>query len=221
MAITGITSAPGQSTSTTSTTDGSRLSANYEMFLTLLTTQLRHQDPTQPMDANAFTQQLVQYSSIEQQIKMNTNLEDMKSALAMSNATSLVSYVGTTVTADSSKTTLQDNQAKWSFSIPKAASATITVKNAAGAVVYTTTKDFTAGNQEFVWNGKTTSGQAAADGTYTIAIDAKDSSGNAVKAVTEITGRVDSLDFSSGQPYLQIGGMSISVWSVKSVKAAN
>jgi flagellar basal-body rod modification protein FlgD len=221
MAISGISTAPGTSSNSASTADQTRLSSNYTMFLTLLTTQLRHQDPTQPMDANQFTQQLVQYSSIEQQIKMNTNLEDMKSALAIANATQLVNYVGTTVTADSSKTTLQGGQAKWSFSMPKAASATVTVKNEAGAVVYSQQKSFTSGVQEFVWNGKKTDGTAAPDGTYTISFDAKDSAGNAVKPSAEVTGKVTALDFTSGQPYLLIDGMSISVWSVKSVTTAN
>lgn len=220
MAITGITSTPGQTTTSASSTDSNRLSANYEMFLTLLTTQLRHQNPTDPMDANQFTQQLVQYSSIEQQIKINSNLEEMKSALAIANATSLVNYVGTTVTADSSKTTLQSGQAQWSFSMPKAANATVKVKDASGTVVYTTTQDFTSGAQKFIWNGKTADGRSAPDGTYSIEFDAKDSSGNAVKPATEITGRVDALDFSSGQPYLTINGMSVSVWSVKAIKAA-
>lgn len=219
MAISGITSSPGQSTNTNTSTLA--LSSNYEMFLTLLTTQIKNQSPLDPMDANQFTQQLVQYSQIEQQIQTNSNLEEMKNALAISNATSLVNYVGTTVTADSSQTTLQSGQAKWNFSLAKEATAEISVKNAAGEVVYTTTQAYTAGKAEFVWNGKTSSGLSAPDGTYTIAVDAKDAAGSAVKATTEITGKVDSLDFSSGQPYLSINGMSVSVWSVKSVAAAN
>ena len=105
--------------------------------------------------------------------------------------------------------------------VPKAASATVTVKNEAGAVVYSQQKSFTSGVQEFVWNGKKTDGTAAPDGTYTISFDAKDSAGNAVKPSAEVTGKVTALDFTSGQPYLLIDGMSISVWSVKSVTAAN
>jgi flagellar basal-body rod modification protein FlgD len=222
MAISGITSTPGASATAASSTDSKGLAANYEMFLTLLTTQLRNQSPLDPMDANQFTQQLVQYSSIEQQIKMNSNLEEMKSALSIANATSLVSYVGTTVTADSSETTLQNGAARWSFVMPKAAEdAVIKVKNASGEVVYQTTQDLLSGTRDFVWNGKTGSNTAAPDGRYKIEIEAKDASGNAVKPTSELTGTVQALDFSSGQPYLVIDGVSVSVWSVKSVKSSS
>jgi flagellar basal-body rod modification protein FlgD len=217
MAISGITSAPGAGAST-ATGDAGKLSANYETFLTLLTTQLKNQSPLEPMDANQFTQQLVQFSSIEQQIKMNQNLEDMKSALAISNATSLVSYIGTTVTVDSSQTSLQGGSAKWNFSMPKAAAAKIEVRNASGEIVFAGEKALTAGTNEYVWNGRTAGGTVAPEGTYTISIDAKDTEGNAVKPVIEQTGKVEGLDFTSGQPYLKINGMSVSIWSIKSIK---
>ena len=79
------TSSVAGSTSTTSSstaTASARLSNNFDTFLQLLTTQLRNQDPTQPMDANQFTQQLVQYSQVEQQLKTN----DYLSALVTANA---------------------------------------------------------------------------------------------------------------------------------------
>lgn len=219
MAITGVM--PPSSSSSASLTDTGRLSASYDSFLTLLTTQLKNQSPLEPMDANQFTQQLVQFSSIEQQIKMNSNLEEMKGALAIANATSLLNYVGSTVTADTSKSTLQGGSAKWSFTVPSAASGTISVKNAAGETVYSQSKELGSGKNEYVWNGKTAQGVPLPEGTYTISFDLKDSAGNAVKPVTELTGKVESLDFTSGQPYLTINGMSVSVWSVKAIKTAS
>lgn len=197
MTISGIS---GSSQKTSSGTASTALSANYEMFLTLLTTQIRNQSPLDPMDANQFTQQLVQYSAIEQQIQTNSNLEEMKSSLAISNATSLVNYIGTTVTADSSQTTLQNGSAKWNFSMAKAGTADITVKNAAGEVVYTASQAYGAGTAEFGWNGKTSNGVAAEDGTYTIDVAAKDAAGNKVAVTTEITGRVSALDFTWASP---------------------
>lgn len=218
MAITGVT-VPTVSTAS-STGDASKLTANYETFLTLLTTQLRNQSPLEPTDANQFTQQLVQFSSIEQQIKMNSNLEEMKGAMAIANATSLVNYVGAIVTADTAQSTLQGGGTKWSFSVPKPASGTVTIKNASGEVVYQKPQEFDAGAEEFQWDGRSANGLPLADGTYTISFDLKDTDGNAVRPVTEITGKVDKLDFTSGQPYLTINGMSVSVWSVKSIKTA-
>ena len=81
---------------------------NYEAFLQLLTTQLKHQSPLEPMDTNQFTQQLVQFSAVEQAIKTNQNLEQLISVAAASNALGLVGYIGTTVTAEGSKTELRN-----------------------------------------------------------------------------------------------------------------
>ncbi|MEJ1160866.1 flagellar hook assembly protein FlgD [Prosthecomicrobium sp. N25] len=216
MALSGVTSVPGQTS--TAKTDQSKLTSNYETFLTLLTTQLKNQSPLEPMDANQFTQQLVQFSSIEQQIKMNANLEEMKTALAVSNATALVNYVGTTVTVDSGQTKLENGQATWSFTAPKAATAKVEIRNESGDVVFAGEKALTAGTNEYVWNGKTSDGNTAPAGTYSLVVDAKDSAGNAVRITQEITGRVDGLDFTNGDPNLLVNGMSVSLWSVKKVR---
>jgi flagellar basal-body rod modification protein FlgD len=220
MAISGITSVGGSGV-TQASQDAKGLSDNYQLFLTLLTTQLKNQSPLSPMDANQFTSQLVQYSSVEQAIKMNSNLEEMKSALAISNATSLLAYVGTNVTADGAKTVLQDNKAQWNFTVPRAATAEISVKDSSGNVVYTKTVNATSGSNSFVWNGVGNDNRSSPDGTYSISITAKDSAGDSVKASTDVSGVVEALDFTDGQPYLVIGGAKISIWSVNSIKAGS
>src|ERR1051326_9398368 len=74
------------------------LSSNFDTFLTLLTTQLKNQDPLQPMDSNQFTQQLVQFSQVEQQINSNKNLESLISLTKSQTTTAAVSYLGKTLT---------------------------------------------------------------------------------------------------------------------------
>ena len=79
----------------------SALAGNFEMFLQLLTTQLKNQDPTSPMDPSEFTQQLVQFSQVEQQININKNLEAMMAMLKTSQASSNLNYIGKVVDFES------------------------------------------------------------------------------------------------------------------------
>jgi flagellar basal-body rod modification protein FlgD len=187
------------------------------MFLNLLTTQLQNQDPTNPMDAGQFTQQLVEYSQVEQQISTNATLSTISNSLSVSNATSMLSYVGQTVTADGSQTTLQNGNAQWSFSLDRAATATVNVLDSSGNVVYSQTSPYASGANTFTWNGQGTGGSTEPAGTYTISVTGQDSSGNAATVTTAVTGTVTGVDFSSGQPYLNINGSKVSVWSVSTV----
>src|SRR5580704_9781763 len=75
-----------------------QLSGNFDTFLTLLTTQLKDQDPTSPMDSSTFTQQLVEYSQVEQQINSNTNLQTLISQGQTQSGAYATSYLGKTVT---------------------------------------------------------------------------------------------------------------------------
>ena len=208
---------PTNAASTTSTKDQTALSSNYTMFLQLLTTQLKNQDPTNPMDANQFTQQLVQYSQVEQQIKTNATLSQVSNSLAVSNATQMLSYVGQTVSADGSKTTLQNGNAQWSFALDRSATATVNVLDSGGNVVYTQSTAYPSGTSNFTWNGTESNGTKAPDGTYTIAVSGQDAEGNAANVTTTVTGQVTGVDFSSGQPYLDVGKSKVSVWSVSKV----
>lgn len=210
-------SAPTSSATSTAAADQSALSGNYTMFLNLLTTQLKNQDPTNPMDSSQFTQQLVQYSQVEQQIKTNSTLGSISSSLAVANATQMLSYVGQTVTADGATTQLQNGSAQWSFSLDRAATATVNVTDSNGNVVYTSTGSYGSGAQTFTWNGKSTSGVTQPSGTYKISVNAQDATGKAATVTTAVTGTVKGVNFSSGQPYLDVDGSQVSVWSVTQV----
>src|SRR5258707_239440 len=69
------------------------LAGNFDTFLTLLTTQLQNQDPLNPMDSNQFTQQLVEFSQVEQQINTNDNLKSLISLGQSRSAADAVGYL--------------------------------------------------------------------------------------------------------------------------------
>ena len=91
------------------------LSNNYELFLSMLTTQIQNQDPLDPTDSSKYTEQLVQYSSVEQQIRTNDQLSDLLQVMASSTASSYVSYLGTNVVASGNTTELKSGEASWTY----------------------------------------------------------------------------------------------------------
>ncbi|MFN4167496.1 MAG: flagellar hook assembly protein FlgD [Pannonibacter phragmitetus] len=197
------------------------LLGSYDLFLTLLTTQIKNQDPLEPLDASQYTQQLVQYSSVEQAIKSNQHLESLLTMMQAGQASSYVNYLGAQVTASGASTVLAGGEASWKANVSEAATGLVEIRNSAGAKVYEGKVDFSRGNNTFVWDGKTSTGVNLPDGAYTASFQLTNAAGNKVTAVTQISGKVDRVDLSSGTPYLEIGGVSIPVSSVTSVSKAS
>ena len=204
---------------TNSATDRSSLIQNYETFLNILTTQLQHQDPMEPMDSTQFTEQLVQFSSVEQQIRSNQQLEDLTSMFTNSNALGVLNFVGTTVTIDGSNAYLSDfGSVSYGFNSPETATAEITIRNVNGDIVANYTDvAVSAGAQSFRWDGTDGSGNRLGKGAYSIQINAADDDGNAVSVTTDTSGVVESVDLSSSEPMLIIDGRAIPTSQVRSV----
>lgn len=212
--------AAATATATTSKADAasSALSSNYNMFLTLLTTQLKNQDPTDPMKSSEFTSQLVQYSSVEQQIQANKNLETLISTVGNQNATFAVNLLGKQVSATGTAAALSNGSANWGYKLASDASTVnISVVNSTGTTVYTTTTAGTAGNNTFTWDGKDSSGTAQPDGTYYINLTAADATGAAVTSSTSISGTVSAVDFSDGTPKVTVNGAQIDYGNITAV----
>jgi flagellar basal-body rod modification protein FlgD len=220
MATTTSTTGTTSTTSTTSSTSSATkaLTANYDTFLKLLTTQLRVQNPLEPMDAEKFTEQLVSYSTVEQQIQTNKNLESILSSLSSSSMLNLVNYIGKSVEAEGSTAKLADGKATWKLNAgADAEKSTITIRNADGVVVHTETIALSNGEQSYTWDGKTDSGETATDGSYTIAVKATNADGETVSISTKTSGKVTAIDTSGSEPYLTVGSSKIPLSSVSRV----
>ncbi len=198
---------------------GKRIADNFDQFLQLLTTQLKNQSPLDPLDTNQFTQQLVQFASVEQQIKTNDNLSSLLITNKTANLNNALGFVGATVTADGTTSSLKEGAARWQLNAPRAGSATIVIKNAAGSEVYARQNVLlSAGDQSFNWDGKLANGQTAPDGQYSIVVAAKDANGQAMITKSEIAGVVDAVDVTGDSPILQIGSIYLPVTAVKSIR---
>ncbi|BBE72518.1 flagellar hook assembly protein FlgD [Oharaeibacter diazotrophicus] len=208
---TSSTSSSSESSSSTTSAATNSLFANYDMFLKLLTTQLQVQNPLEPMDAEKFTEQLVQYSAVEQQMKTNENLQAMLATMVSSTALSLVNYIGKTVEATSDTTRLEtDGTATWKLTAgAEAKGAKVTIRNSAGALIYSGNKDFAKGENTFSWDGKGNDGTTAPAGDYTITVEGTDADGKAVAFSTKVKGVVESIDTSNAEPYLKVNGVLV------------
>jgi flagellar basal-body rod modification protein FlgD len=212
--VTGSTS----STASTSGVDKDTIAGNFQTFLTLLTTQLKNQNPLDPLDTNQFTAQLVQFAGVEQQLKQNDQLATLVSLQKSAQSTAALEFVGKTVSVDGATAPLQDGAATWGLTVPKPATATINIKSATGQTVYSGNYSLDAGaRQPFVWDGKDSSGLQWPDGNYTIAITAKDANGQPVAVATEIEAPVDSADLSASPPTLSIAGQDYTLEKIKRV----
>jgi flagellar basal-body rod modification protein FlgD len=196
------------------------LAGNFDTFLQLLTTQLQNQNPLDPLDTNQFTQQLVEFASVEQQINMNTNLTTLISMQQTTEATSALQLVGSTVTISGSSAALSNatsTPATWSLNSPTAATGTVTITSAAGTTAYTGTVSLNAGTQSYTWNGQGTNGQTWPDGTYTISINATGANGQAVTVSTQVQGTVSGVNTSVNPPTLTVNGQTVQISNITSI----
>ncbi|GLQ08255.1 flagellar hook assembly protein [Devosia yakushimensis] len=209
------------SNTNTSALSGSRttIAENFDTFLNILTTQLKNQNPLDPLDTNQFTAQLVQFTGVEQQLKTNEFLESLLQSTQSSGKTDAVSYIGKEVTAAGTTAQLKDGGATWAFNAEaQVANATVTIKNANGQVVYTETGSLEKGPGNFLWTGKGSDGNTQPDGIYTIDIKGTNLAGNTIKISTSTVGVVTAVDFSGAQPILTVGTGKILLSDVTNVK---
>jgi flagellar basal-body rod modification protein FlgD len=218
-----ITSAQGTSPSTTSgvkfsaATDKTTLAGNFDTFLTILTTQLKNQNPLEPLDSNQFTQQLVQFASVEQQINMNSQLTSLVTLQKANQTASAMGFLGATASVDGSTTKLANSKASWTFAADKPSTGIVTIKDAVGQTTYSGSFPLNAGTQGFAWDGRDQNGNKWPDGTYTLSITAKDASGQSVAVSTTVNGTVDAVDLTQDPPTLSIGGQNYGLDKVKQV----
>src|SRR5437762_13123603 len=147
--VSGTTDLPKSSSSNSlSSNTGATLAGNFQTFLTLLTTQLQNQNPLDPLDTNQFTQQLVQFAGVEQQLRTNDQLATMVSLQQTAQSTQALTFVGKTATVDGSTASLAHGSATWELGVPTNANVTISIDNSTGQTVFTGDYAVNAGNNQ-------------------------------------------------------------------------
>jgi len=215
MTVSGVGSS---SSSSSSVVDRPAIANNFATFLQLLTTQLKNQNPLDPLDTNQFTQQLVEFSGVEQQLKTNDFLSSLVQANANTTNSNAVNYIGKTVTASGVRSELVNNQAQWNFSVSDQSMVTVNIKDANGNTVYTEQGNMQAGSGTFTWDGKDNDGNSQPAGTYSISMQAVTPEGKSINVSTETTGTVTGVDFTGSEPVLLVGNTRLNLSGVTSVR---
>src|ERR1700728_1016670 len=157
--VSGTTTVPASSISSSSASSANALASqqiagHFQSFLTLLTTQLQNQNPLDPLDTNQFTQQLVEFAGVQQQLNTNDSLATLVSLQQATQSTEALSYVGKTAVVSGNTATMTNSQAVWALSVPSASTVDVSIANSSGQAVFTGSFNVSAGNnQPFEWNG--------------------------------------------------------------------
>jgi flagellar basal-body rod modification protein FlgD len=195
----------------------SSLTNNFSSFLSLLMTQLKNQDPSSPMDSNTFTTELVQFSSVEQQITTNSSLTSLIQATQGSEVIQATGVVGKSVTVDSSQIALQGGTGALGFNTASAEPIAISITNSAGVDVKDASLTSTAGANSWTWDGTSNSGATLPDGAYTVTVSGTAAGAAAAAVPFTVTGTATGVTNTNGAVSLQLGGVSVDFSKVVSV----
>lgn len=214
-------------TPTAATTDKTALgradlATNFNTFLSLLTTQLKNQDPLSPLDSNQFTQQLVQMTGVEQQLNANDLLKKLVSNTAGGLSTA-VSLIGKDVKAVSSTANLSGGKAQWTYNLPTGTKdLKVEVVDANGKLLHNEAPtDMKAGDHAFTWNGKDLTGAQLPDGgPYTLKVTALDASGATLATTSYVQGVVTGVEQSNGATLITVNGGQVDWSKVTTIKEA-
>ncbi len=193
-----------------------KLAEDFTQFLTLLTTQLQNQDPLSPMDSTEFTNQLVQFSQVEQSINTNKKLDDMLALQLGSISRVALGYVGMDVTYTSAEMDWTgEKPVEINFGLASQASVSkVNIYDEAGVLVRSMSAPTSVGAQKVVWDGKDNNGNVLETGTYSVKVDVADKDGKPMTVSTAVTGNVRGIESQDGVVFLLVGERAIALNSV-------
>jgi len=197
----------------------SALAGDFDQFLQLLTVQLQNQDPLSPMETSEFTNQLVMFSGVEQQINMNQKLDSLVQLTLGNTFSTALGYVGLDASYLSSEAYF-DGSAPVTIDYTvdgDAADTTINIFDERGDLVLSQKVSDDETVENFVWDGTTDGGGTAPEGTYTIRVDALDAQQNALDTSTVVDGRIHGIETQNGQIFVLVGERAVPVGSLINV----
>ncbi|HEY7998627.1 MAG TPA: flagellar hook capping FlgD N-terminal domain-containing protein [Pseudolabrys sp.] len=217
--ITATTNPNANAATVANAVDNTEIASNFTTFLQLLTTQLKNQDPLSPMDTNQFTQQLVEFAGVEQQMKTNTTLSTLVSLQQSAQTSQALTLVGATVVVNGTTAQLANGQATWMLNATQPATATVTITAPNGQTAFSTKGAINSGSQPFTWNGVGNDGTTWPAGNYTLTATAVTASGQSTPVTAQVEGRVNSVDLTQTPPVLSIGGQNYTINDIQQIIA--
>lgn len=196
----------------------SKIAGDLDAFLLMLTTQLQNQDPLSPMESNEFTQQLVGFAQVEQQIGMNENLQNQMALQRSSLNTLALGYIGKYAEVNDNVLHYEGEPLKFAYGLSgDATDATVKIYDANNVLVRTLTGPGNQGSHLLTWDGKDDLMQPVAEGAYTLRVEARDDAGESVNSWTTIQARITGASTDGTEPYLTINGAAFPMSEILAV----
>ena len=192
-------------------------------FLTLLVTQLRAQDPLNPMDSAQFTAQLAQFSSLEQLMSVNTGLESLIQTQSSMNRMQSMDMIGKNIRIAGNSIRMQSGEAVLHFELAADAKAVYgSIYDENGMYIRTLESGpLKAGEQTLAWDGKDSHGNTVPEGVYRFEIAATDAEEMPVEAAAFAECRVTGIAFRNGQTWVESENMALPLQAVVRVTEEN
>ncbi len=210
MNISSVTSAVNQSSA--AATAQRKTTLTQDDFMNLFITQLKYQDPLQPLDNNQMATQMAQFNTVDALAKMNDTLNQMMTNQASLNNLQAGSLIGKKIEAKGNSLSIQQGVVSdGAYQLAQPGNANIQIFDSNGNLVRQIAPGYKDTSlQRIGWNGKNQQGMTLPDGTYTFRVLAADQKGQAVTATTYRVGTVDGVSFENGTAYFQMGGNKVS-----------
>jgi flagellar basal-body rod modification protein FlgD len=209
---------PAATAAKTGSTALDSLTGNFQTFLTMLTTQLKNQDPTSPMDSSQFTTELVQFSGVEQQINTNSNLQQLISLTQGNNVLQSSQILGKTVEATADHLPLQQGSGQIHFTAASDGPVAITLYDTQGRALYACTVAATQGENGWAWQGQTANGGTTPDGSYKIAVAAVAPDGSTSAIPFTVLGKATSVQQQGSAVQVLMGAQAVDMAKVTAVR---
>ncbi len=193
------------------------LSGNFSDFLGMLMTQMKNQDPSSPMDSNQFTQELVQFSGVEQQINTNASLTQLIQLTQSGQVMQGTAMTGKAVTVTARQIPLQNGTGKVTFAAPVAEPAAIVIDNSQGQTLRTVSLNAAAGQNSWTWDGTDNAGNSVPDGAYSISVVGANADGSTTPLTFSVTGTATGVQNTAAGLQLGLGALTVPFSAVQSV----
>jgi len=215
----GAATASGEMYATTNT----KTELGKEEFLTLLVTQLKNQDPMNPLEGTEFTAQLAQFSSLEQLFAINKNIADMQEGLNVQEDRNILDYIGKTIKTNDNTILIEDGTMdSIVYTLDDSLNVNIHIYNDEGIEVRRINAGMQdSGEHSLVWDGRNNNGEKVQNGIYAFDINAVSDDGQIMPYDSYFTGEVTGITYKDNTPFLMVGSREIRPESVIEVRENN
>jgi flagellar basal-body rod modification protein FlgD len=207
-------------TATTATRNDASSQLGTNAFMKLLVSELKNQDPLNPMESRDMIVQLAQLTSVEKLNAIDTSLGSLNTGISAVSNNQTAGLIGKRITADSSHIRLNEaGSGSTRFSLSAAATGVeIAIRDTSGNLIRTLKLgDTTAGSHSVEWDGLDTSGARVPTGSYQATVSAKNASGKSIGCSQEISGLVNQIVYDNGTAQLMVNDSRVSLSDVLSI----